>query len=320
VARIGLAAWAVTPLVALACGAGAERMAPATPATSAEASAVASSAAAPSSSAPIPLPSATARAQALAPDATAEVPWIKLLPTRPAHATIDSTVWAAIPTKTDVRIGVYRVLAVSGATASLLDVLRVRWDGVPGALLLPVLDPLRLKTGEVVTYADWRGYVGVAIVTRMLPKPRVRFRDGYGIVRDEDANVGEPLDGTVKPLAWVAFPKTADAPVLARGIVFAVDGDTLFVRDDDGHAFVVERSKVHTIPFPAKKLAVGDAIDAYTPEQGYKSGIVDRVFLPGLSYGVVVDGVSRTYFFSDLAVSAPATPPQGVEQGEPAGK
>ncbi len=183
-----------------------------------------------------------------------------------------------------------------------------------------MLDPTHLKAGEVVTYADWRGYVGVALVTRMFPKPRVRFRDSYGIVRDEDANIGEPLDGTIKPLAWVAFPKVPDAAILSRGIVFAIDGDTLFIRDDDGHPFVVERSKVHTIPFPAKKLAVGDPIDAYTAEQGFKAGIVDRVFLPGLSYGVVVDGVSRTYFFSDLALPASPPTPQGAEQADPAGK
>jgi len=318
VAVKGLAALAAAAFVALACGGGAERATPVSPAASSQAPA--STNAAPSSSAPVPLPSATARAQALAPEAAAALPWIKSLPMRAAHAAVDSTVWASIPTKTDVRMGVYRVLQVSGTTASLIDVLRVRWDGVPGALLLPVLDPLRLKTGEVVTYADWRGYVGVALVTRMLPKPRVRFRDAYGIVRDEDANIGEPLDGTIKPLAWVAFPKTTDAAALSRGIVFAIDGDTLFVRDDDGHAFVVERAKVHTIPFPAKKLAVGDPIDAYTAEQGYKSGIVDRVFLPGLSYGVVVDGVSRTYFFSDLALPAAAPSAQGVEQADPAGK
>jgi hypothetical protein len=139
-------------------------------------------------------------------------------------------------------------------------------------------------------------------------------------VRDEDANIGEPLDGTIKPLAWVAFPKARDATVLSRGIVFAIDGDTLFVRDDDGHPFVVERAKVHTIPFPAKKLAIGDPIDAYTAEQGFKAGIVDRIFLPGLSYGVVVDGVSRTYFFSDLAIPANSPAPQGGEQADPAGK
>ena len=117
------------------------------------------------------MPTATAVAPVATGDATPKLQWLKALASRAVMAKVDDLVWATVPTEAGVRLGVYRVLSVNGTTASLLDVVRVRYDAVPGALIQPVaLDaPLKVKLDDVVTYADWRGFVGIGLVVRVTP-------------------------------------------------------------------------------------------------------------------------------------------------------
>jgi hypothetical protein len=297
---------AVGPIAAMACGGDATGVGAKTPTT---ASTTAASAAGPTASAATSassLPAATAIATAAPPTAANDSPatkWIKAVPSRPVTARVDELVWAAVPTDTDVRLGIYRVVAVSGATAALQDLLRVRWEKVPGALVFPVGDPTRVRVDMLVTYADWRGFVGVGQIVKTQPKIRVTFRDASAVVREETVNVAEPLAATIDRLQWVAFPKPGDDSALHKGLVFAIDGDNVFVRDETNHAWVVERARVTPLKFPAKRLKVGDAVRAYSSEKGYRAGVVAKVFLPGLSYGVTADDETRIYFFSDLALA-----------------
>ena len=270
--------------------------------------AVASASPATASARATALPPATPTATVRAPDVTASAPslqWLKALPSRAVTAHVDDLVWAAVPTEKEVRVGIYRVLAVKGHTASLLDLVRVRWDAVPGALILPVSDPARLRPDQLVTYADWRGYVGIGVVVRIKPKIRIAFRDALAVVREETANIAEPFGEGIRPLGWVAFPRTPDAEALHKGMVFAMDGDNLFVRDEANQAFVVDKSRAKPLVIPQKKLKQGDAVQAYALDRGYRAGTVEKIFLPGMSYGVNVDGTVATYFFSDLALAPP---------------
>ena len=253
----------------------------------------------------VPSATATARVPASTPDAPASLDWLKSLTPAPPPARVGDDVWAAVPTAAGVRVGIYRVLAIAGTTASLQDVVRVRWDNVPGALIAPVGDRTRLYTGSVVTYADWRGFVGIARVVRVVPTVRVTFRDAYEVVREETANVAEPMTGAIQRLEWVEFPKSGDASALHKGLVFAVNGDTLFVRGEDNQGWVVDRSRVKPLIVAPANLKVGDAVDAYSQLFGYRPGTVDKVFLPGLSYSVNVGGEPAPYFFSDLAERQP---------------
>jgi hypothetical protein len=293
-ARAVVALAALGPALAAACGGNGADVR--TPTSSASASA----------SAPPPasvLPPPTATAKAVSPASTAaDAPgarWIKSIPSRPVTVHVDELVWAAVPTDDEVKMGVYRVLAVMGNVAALQDLLRVKWEHVPGALIYPVTDPARLTPDMLVTYADWRGWVGAGRIVRTQPKVRVTFRDSSAVVRDETVNVAEPLVGTVAPLQFVSF---AHEGVEHKGLVFLVDGDSVFVRDDTGRAHVVTSSSVSPIKMPSKKLKVGDAVRAYSSDKGYRAGAVTKVLLTGLSYGVTCDGETRTYFFTDLAL------------------
>lgn len=297
---------AVGPIAALACGGGgtgrgARTVGAASGSANASVSAIGSAAASSSS-----LPAATAIATAAPATSTNASPatqWIAAIPSRPVTAKVGDMVWAAVPTNTELRMGIYRVVRVAGSTAALQDVLRVQWEKVPGALILPIGDPTRLRNDMLVTYADWRGFVGVGMIVKMAPKIRITFRDASSVVREETANVAEPLVGAVAPLQWVGFPKPSDPMTLHRGLVFAIDGDNVFVRDDSNRAWVVDRAKVTPLKLPSKRLKVGDAVRAYAADKGYRDGVIAKIFLPGLSYGVTADDETRTYFFSDLALT-----------------
>jgi hypothetical protein len=281
------------PIAAAACGGASEGGARA-PVASASASVTSSASAS-------ALPAATATAVAATPAASAgaATDWLKSVPSRPGSAKVNDLVWAAVPTNADVRVGIYRVVQVTGTTAALQDILRVRWEKVPGALLLPVGDPFRLKQDMLVTYADWRGYVGVGMIVRTQPKIRVTFRDAASVVREETVYVAEPLVGSISALQFVSFTRGgADH----KGLVFLVDGDNIFIRDESGHAVVVDRAQVKTLKVPAKKLKVGDAVRAYSLDKGYRPGVVAKIFLPGLSYDVTAGEETHQYFFSDLAL------------------
>ena len=311
-------AWAAlassAPVLALACGSGAGlpsgKMAGAASASASVAPVVVgsdSSASSSSSSSPAPPPllAATAVAPVATGDATPGLHWLKSLAPRAVTAKVDELVWATVPTEAGVRLGVYRVLSVNGTTASLLDVVRVRYDAVPGALIQPVaLDaPLKLKLDDVVTYADWRGFVGIGLVVRVTPTLRIAFRDASSVVREETANVAVPRPAGVEPLAWVTFPKRADSPALYKGIVFAVQGNDVFVRDDALQVVVLDKAKVEPLAVPTRRLKKGDAVLAYSSSAGFEPGVVDKELVARLAYAVTVDGQPRTYFFSDLAVS-----------------
>ncbi len=297
---------AIGPIAAIACGGdaggpGAQTAGAASVRGGASASAMGSASASGSA-----LPAATAIATAApgtSANASPATQWIGALPSRPVTAKIGDMVWAAVPTDTELRIGIYRVVRVTGTTAALQDVLRVQWEKVPGALILPIGDPTRLRNDMLVTYADWRGYVGVGMIVKIAPKVRVTFRDASSVVREETVNVAEPLVGSVAPLQWVGFPKPSDPSTLHKGLVFLIDGDNVFVRDDSNRAWVVERAKVTPLKLPAKRLKLGDTVRAYAPDRGYREGVIAKIFLPGLSYGVTADDETRTYFFSDLALA-----------------
>jgi hypothetical protein len=277
-------------------------------------SALGSSSALPSTSAPsasprpMPLPAATAVLPVATGDATPALHWLKVLAPRAVTAKVEDLVWATVPTEAGVRLGVYRVLAVNETTASLLDIVRVRYDNVPGALIFPIpLDAsLKVKLDEVVTYADWRGFVGLGIVMRVSPTLRVTFRDASSVVREETANVAVTRAAGSEPLAWVTFPKRDGSAALYKGIIIAAQGDVVFVKDDAQQVFVVDRAKVLPLSVPTRRLKKGDAVLAYSASSGYEAGVVEKELLPRLSYGVAVEGGSRTYFFSDLAI-APST-------------
>lgn len=293
------------PLAAAACGGEAAVGGVRAPTASASSVGVvpsgSASAIATSSSSSHPAATATVTAAPASANDSPATQWLKSVPTKPVTAKVDALVWAAVPTDTDVRVGIYRVLAVSDTTAALQDLLRVRWEKVPGALMFPVGDPIRLKPDMLVTYADWRGFVGVGRVVGIAPKIRVTFRDASAVVREETANVAEPLTHEIGLLQWVAFPKPG-SDALHKGLVFAIDGDKLFVRDEQSRAWVVDRAKAASIKVPAKRLKVGDAVRAYSGERGYRDGVVAKIFLPGLSYGVTADDETRVYFFSELAL------------------
>ena len=257
---------------------------------------------------------ATAVAPVATGDATPALHWLKALTPRAVTAKVEELVWATVPTEAGVRLGVYRVLAVSGTSASLLDIVRVRYDHVPGALIQPVaLDaPFKVKLDEIVTYADWRGFVGLGVVVRASPTLRITFRDASGVVREEIANVAASLPPGLAPLAWVMFPKRAASSALHKGIVFAVEGDSVFVRDDALQVFVLDRSRVKLLAVPTHRLKKGDAVLGYTPTLGYQPGVVERELLAHLSYRVTVDGESRTYFFSDLALPDDTRAPEAA--------
>ena len=284
---------ALGPIAAAACGGASGGVrAPVVASASASVSASASASA-------LPVATATAVAATPAASAGAATDWLKSVPSRPVSAKVNDLVWAAVPTNADVRVGIYRVLEVTGATAALQDILRVRWEKVPGALVMPLGDPFRLKQDMLVTYADWRGYVGVGMIVRTQPRTRVTYRDAAAVVREETAYVAEPLVGSIAALQFVTFTRDGGDH---KGLVFLVDGDSVFLRDESGHAVVVDRAQVKPLKIPAKKLKIGDAVRAYSRDRGYRPGVVANVFLPGLSYGVTADDETRQYFFSDLAL------------------
>lgn len=290
---------AAAPLAVTACGA-ASAPSPRLAAPSASASHAPTVA----SIAPPPLPAPTASANVATAAQSPTLEWLKELAPRPVTAKKDEFVWATVPTDKGIRFGVYRVLAVDGNEASLLDMLRVRWDHVPGSLILPTawMEMAALKRDDVVTYADWRGFVGIAVVVSPFPKLRVTFKDASAVVREESANVAQKLESNVAPLAWVMFPRTPDAPAPSKGVIVATFGDRVVVRDEWDQAVVVERARVKLLNVPKRVLKHGEAVLAFTPEDGYRPGTVDRELLPRLAYAVEAAGGTQSYFFSDLAL------------------
>ena len=239
-----------------------------------------------------------------APAASAEDPraWLKRVPDAPVEAQVGDLVWAAVPSSNAVRFEPFRVIAVAAGFASVEDGDKNVFAHVSGALVHPAHPKFQPTIGDLVTYYDWRRDVGLALVQKdrlWMAHLSLRFRDSQKVVREESINIIEPRPEGVAPFQWVFFPMRG---AQHKGLVFATTAEEAFVLDAEHLAHVVPRRDVKALPVSARAYKVGDAVIAYAYDVGYRAGSIERVFVPGYSYAVKLEGEAdtRDLYFTDF--------------------
>lgn len=238
--------------------------------------------------------------------------WMAGLPLRTVAAAAGETVWAAVPRAASeaVEIGTYRVESIAGAEIVLADGLGRRFEGVPGALVHPVVGFPEGEMGEgtVILGDRWDAR---KVVGRVAESGEGGLQVAYdwngatthGVM---DSVLLLPASGESLVLRWVAYRPGggADGPWY-KGLVFAESGDRVWISDDAGFVEVVARESVKVLEdLDRGEHAVGAAVAAYSWGHGYRPGVIEAVLEPGLRYAVELeDGRTRAFFFEDLTTA-----------------
>ena len=237
--------------------------------------------------------------------------WLAQLPRRAVAVAPGERVWAVVPERGSehAAIASYRVEAVSGTAAVLVDALGNRYPDVPGALVHPLSAAAagELADGAAVLAYRWDAGQVIARVTRRGSDGLELAHDWNGVTARGPMEAVTPLpaggDGHV--LRWVAFPSPAAGAgdvTWYRGLCFAEDEDRLWISDDSEHVQVVAKDEVEVLSDVGRAdLRPGSEVAAYSWGHGYRSGVIAEVLEPDLRYAVeLADGGTRPFYFADL--------------------
>jgi hypothetical protein len=216
-------------------------------------------------------------------------PWAKALPARDVTAKAGEMVWATPPEAGSemAKVGVFKVEAVSGKTATLSDKIGTKYPDVPGAVIHPLGDKSKLKQGDVAHGYGWGASKVIGRVTK-LEGGKITLKYWWGnSLTEGDVDHAEPLRPEVAPMAWVAYSESASP---YKGLCIAIEGEKVWISTDSGHVITIEKSKVKPIEIGTKKFKVGDKAQAYSWGLGYRLATVEKVVEPDLVYSLKFEG------------------------------
>ncbi len=238
--------------------------------------------------------------------------WLEGLPERTVTAAPGEMVWAVVPElgSEAAAIRTYRLAAVTGAEAVLVDTIGNRYQGVPGALVHPAsgFPEAELTVGTAVLADRWDAGKIVGRVAR-LEAGQVELDydwNGVTVTGATDAVLVLPAGEGSLVLRWVGY-RTPGVGTSApgpwyKGLCFAESGEKVWISTDGGHVEVVAVGAVKPLADIGRaELAQGDAVAAYSWGHGYRRGVIEEVLEPGLRYTVKLEGgQTRPVFFDSL--------------------
>jgi hypothetical protein len=190
--------------------------------------------------------------------------WVKLIKAKPVTAKVGDKVWAAVldtggmaGLATRVTIQEVKALGPKGDSAALKDGRGSTVDNVSGGVITPRGDASKLKAGDLVLALNGANVLVAKLVKLDAGKPpRVKSWDeASGKVAEYDVDYVDPLLEGGGVLSWVTFQ---DDKGLRRGLVFAVEGDKVWVADLFG-GWGLDKAKVKPWTI-AKDAKVGDSV------------------------------------------------------------
>ncbi len=247
-------------------------------------------------------------------DATLELApasWLAELPQRTVAARPGEKVWAVVPELGSERatIATYDVESANGTTATLLDAIGSRFEGIPGALVHPVTEyrTAELAAGMVVLADRWGANLVVGRLARLADGAAFVQHDWNGHTVVDEMAVAVPLLGAGEDLAlrWVSYQREPAGPRL-KGLCFAAGDDRVWIAEDNGFVAVLGRHEVEVLDsLGGRDFQPGDTVAAYLWGFGYRPGEVSTVLEPQLRYAVRLEGeqAAQPFFFTDLIAS-----------------
>ena len=236
--------------------------------------------------------------------------WLAELPRLTVEAGAGEPVWAVVPERgsEQAAVATYRLAAISGTGAALVDALGNRYEEVPGALVHPVsaFPSGELTAGAAVLADRWDAGKVVGRVTRLESDDLELAYDWNGVTTRGAMEVVMPLPagGDRHVLRWVAFPSPAAAADATwfKGLCFAESEDRLWISADSGYVEIVAKDQVKILSDLGRaELQAGAKVAAYSWGYGYRPGVIAEVLEPGLRYAVeLADGETRPFYFADL--------------------
>ena len=242
-------------------------------------------------------------------DAPAAWPsWLAELPEQAAEGVAGEPVWAVVPERgsENATLATYRLEAVSGSTAVLVDTLGNRFEDIPGALVHPVsaFSAADLPSGAPALAERWDAGTVVGRVERPEEGELELAYDWNGVTLQTPMETVMPLpaEGDRQVLRWVAFPASSTGSAWFKGLCFAESPSQLWIRTDAGHVEVIAKDAVRTLSdLGQADFQAGTAVAAYSGGHGYRDGSIREVLEPGLRYAVeLAAGETKSFYFADL--------------------
>ncbi len=226
--------------------------------------------------------------------------WIRRLnPVKPPAKPGDR-VWALTPTLgTEMAsVGLFKVHAVDGTTATLVDQLSQKITGIPGAVIHP-LNKTAPRVGELALCFT---LTMPAALARVASKDKDDIRVQYdlaGTTKQTVVTHAEPAVKGIAPLAYVGFPK---AGKMSKGLVAALSESHGWILTGSGHIEVHPTKSLTALKLSRGQLRKGAPVLAYSWVGGFEKGTVSQVLESGLRYAVDLGKVrgEQRYFFTDL--------------------
>ncbi len=234
--------------------------------------------------------------------------WLAELPERPVTASVGDSVWAVVPRPGSgaAELAVYRVAAVAGATATLVDDIGNRYEEVPGALVHALAGAVgELAPGAPVLADRWGAHRVVGRVVEAAADGAVVAYDWNGETVREPLSVAVPLPAAGDSLTLRPLVYTAEDGARRLGLGVAEDEARVWIRAAGGFVAVREKASVEPADgLGARDFAVGEAVRVDDWALGLRDGTVAEVLEPGLRYAVALaDGTTAPFFFDRMLSS-----------------
>jgi hypothetical protein len=231
--------------------------------------------------------------------------WVRQLPAATVTAKPGSWVWATVPQPGNelATVAVYRLEAISGEVATLVDKSDQRADDVPTAVIHAVGDTRNLKENTLALFYTWTtpGWLGRVSHSVRGEELRVQY-DWAGSTKETTVDHAEAVRKGIVPLAYVGYPKAGST---SMGLLVALDASRAWVLTGSGHVEVHQRAVLESLDLQPKSFAVNNAVRGYRWATGFEKGTIKNVLEPGLRYEVDLGPNRPTASYFITALVAP---------------